>query len=81
MKNFIIQLLGLLVVLLGGSFFLKGKFKNLFTKKETFEEPPEIRPLPKAPDTEKIREEFKNETSEESIVHVNDLFDELFPRD
>ena len=80
MKNFIIEILGILVVLLGGAFFLKGKIKNPFKKPETII-PPKINPLPKPPDIEKIKEEFKNETPQESAGHVNALLTELFPRD
>lgn len=81
MKNFIMQFLGALVILLGGSFFLKGKFKNFFKKKSDSTKIPKIKPLQKPPDVAKIKEEFKNETPKESVDRVNNLFDELFPGD
>ncbi len=77
MKNFIIEILGILVVLLGGAFLLKGK--NPFKKKHDIIEPPIIRPILKPPDVEKIKEEFKNETPQESVDHITRLLDELFP--
>ena len=80
MKDFLIEILGILVVLLGGAFFLKGKFKNPFSKTKK-EKPLEIKPLPKVPDIDKIREEFKNETPKESADHVTNLLNELFPGD
>ena len=79
MKDFIIKILGTLVVLLGGTLLFKNKFKNPFNKKEPFIMPPGVKPLRKPPDISKIKEKFKNETPEESVDHVNDLFDELFP--
>jgi len=79
MKDFIMQLLGLLVIILGGAFFLKGKIKNPFKNKNNKTEiPPDIKPLPKPPDIEKILEEFKNETPEESVDHLSRLLNELF---
>ena len=79
MKDFIISLLTGLILLLGGAFLLKGKIKNPFKNKE-ITKPSDIKPLPKPPDIEKIREEFKNETSEESSHHITDLLNDLFPR-
>lgn len=81
MKDFIIQLFGILIVILGGAFFLKGKIKNPFGKKKgSFQEPPVINPLPEPPDLEKIIEEFKDETHEESANSVTDMLGKLFPR-
>lgn len=80
MKDFIIQLLGILVVLLGGAFFLKGKFGNLLKGKKTLKEPPPVPILQKPPDIEKIKEEFKNETPKESAHSVTDMLSKLFPR-
>ena len=80
MKDFFIQLLTVLVIFLGGAFFLKGKLKNPFRKGKETIIPPGINPLPKPPDIEKIREEFKNETPKESAHHVTDMLHKLFPR-
>ena len=81
MEEFITQLLIILVALLGGAYFLKGNVKNPFKKKDPPIFPSGVRPLADPPDISKIKEEFKNETTEESVDHVNDLFDELFPGD
>ena len=79
MEELITQILAILVILLGGAFFLKGNVKNPFKKKEPPIIPSGVGPLAKPPDISKIKEKFKNETPEESIDHLNDLFDELFP--
>ncbi len=83
MKDFIISLLSALIILLGGAFLLKGKIKNPFKNKNKNEIiiPPPLKLLPKEPDIEKIREEFKNETPKESSHRITDLLNELFPRD
>ena len=83
MKDFIIQILTILVLTLGGAFFLKGKLKfpPFRGKEKSFEEPLPSPPLIKPPDIEKIKEEFKDETPKESADHVTDLLNELFPGD
>ena len=78
MGNIFNWLIGIIIAAVGYIFYLKGK-KGGFGK--GFIKPPTIPPLPKAPDIEKIKEEFKNETPEESVDRVNDLLDELFPGD
>jgi hypothetical protein len=79
MKDLITQLLTLLVLILGGTFFLKGKIKNPFKKKKR-EFSSEVRPLGEPPDVEKIKEEFKNETPKQSAHRVTNMLAKLFPR-
>lgn len=79
MKNFILEIITLLALLIGGGLFVKAKF--LPKKTLPFIPPPPPKPLPEAPDRERIIKEIKNETPQESVDHVNALFDELFPSD
>ena len=62
-------------------FFAWGKLKNKFLKKGSNDIviPPELKPLAEKPDPEKIKKEFKDETPQESVKHVHDLFAKLFP--